>query len=201
MTSMAPLSLLQPAKTSTPQSLRLVVQAAVVDCSHRSAACRIWPRSCEPWLPLGGAGNAAPGRTVSEQLAVEAEEAKAAGDGVWEGDKARASRLGAERRAVAALSEPSLPPLRHRIEDLYHVLVTCTEASTAAARAVFTTGLPERLVHLLSLVVFLRHGVDRLTYSRNLGELSRREALMSCLEQLAREVDWASADGKFVLFH
>ena len=99
--------------------------------------------------------------------------------------------MGAERRAVAALSEPSLPPLRHRIEDLYHVLVTCTEASTAAARAVFTTGLPERLVHLLSLVVFLRHGVDRLTYSRNFGELPHREALLSRLEQLAREVDWA----------
>ena len=81
------------------------------------------------------------------------------------------------------------------------MLVTCTEASTAAARAVFTTGLPERLVHLLSLVVFLRHGVDRLTYSRNFGELPHREALLSRLEQLAREVDWASADGKFVLFH
>ena len=143
---------------------------------------------------------AAPGRTFSEQLAVEADEAKAAGDGVWEGEKARASRLGAERRALAALS-PRCPLCGADIEDPYHVLVACTEANTAAARAAFTTGLPERLVHLLSLLVLPRHVVDRLTYSRNFGELSRREALLSRIEQLAREVDWASADGKFVLFH
>ena len=38
-------------------------------------------------------------------------------------------------------------------------------------------------------------------YTNNFEEITRRESLLQHVEQLAHEVDWASADGKFVLFH
>ena len=145
---------------------------------------------------------AAPGRTFSEQMDAEAAEMEAAGPNVREaeGKKARASRLG-DRRRTEAKSSPPCPLCGEDVEDPYHVLVSCTEPGTVAARADFTRKLPERLAHLLRLCVLPRHVVDRLTYYGDAAEMARRESLVQHVEELARETDWASADGKFALFH
>jgi hypothetical protein len=143
---------------------------------------------------------AAPGRTFSEQLTVETAEANAAGNGVWEGGRARANRLGAERRAEVA-QRRRCALCDTDVEDPYHVLVACTEPNTVAARASFTRSVPERLQRILRLMMLPRHVTDRLTYTRNFEELNRRTTALQHVEQLAQSVDWASADGKYVLFH
>jgi len=142
---------------------------------------------------------AAPGRTFSERMEAETAEAAESGDGAWEGAKARASRLGAERRAEAQRSQ-HCTLCGTDVEDPYHVLVACTEPSTVVARHAFTQGLPQRLCHLLRLLVLPRHVVDRLSYRHLFDELSRREAVLQNVELLAQQTDWTSADGKFVLF-
>ena len=142
---------------------------------------------------------AAPGRTFSESLAVENAEAGASGVDSWEGAKSRASRLGAERRVEAAACPPCTL-CGADAEDPYHVLVACSDPSTVAARAAFTADAPERLGRLMRLCVLPPHVVERLSFRRRFDELGRRESLIEHVEQLARSIDWSSADGKFVLF-
>ena len=133
-------------------------------------------------------------------MQTEASEAHESGDGVWEGTKARAARLGAERRADSKLSPPC-PLCGTDAEDPYHALTTCTDPGTVAARFSFTSSVPQRLGHIIRLYILPRHVLDRLTYTRKFGEIDRREALIQHIEALATGTDWISDDGKFVLFH
>ena len=101
---------------------------------------------------------AAPGRTFFEQMEAEAAEADADGTGVWEGEKARATRLGDERRAEARKCTPCTL-CGTDVEDPYLVLVSCSDPGTVDARAEFIRDLPARLQHLLRLCVLPCHVV------------------------------------------
>ena len=143
---------------------------------------------------------AAPGRTFSEAMDLATVEGLAAGDGVWESKRATSRRLGAERRSEAA----SCPPCSLcgvDVEDPYHVLVSCTDAGTIAAREAFTRSLPDRIAYILRLLLLPPHVVDRLSYVGRNAEITRRERILHHVVDLAKNTNWDSADGKFALFH
>ena len=142
---------------------------------------------------------AAPGRTFAERMIAASAAAAAANGRAPEGTKARAARVGAQRRLEAAQT-PLCTHCGTDVEDPYHVLVVCSDPQTVAARNSFIDGLPERLSRLLRLLVLPRHVVDRLSFEGNVHELERRESLLLRVEQLARNTEWSSADGKFALF-
>ena len=87
------------------------------------------------------------------------------------------------------------------VEDPYHVLVSCTDPGTLAAREAFTQSLPQRIDHILRLLILPRHIVDRLTFLGHNAELLRRERTLRSIVELASNTSWHSADGKFTLFH
>ena len=143
---------------------------------------------------------ALPGRTFSDSMDAAKADAHEFGLDAVEGERARAKRLGLERRAdIAQL--PCCSLCDSDVEDPYHVLVTCSDAATVAARAKFLQSVPDRLAHLVRLLVLPRHVVDRLAFRRNFLEIHRREQLIEKVAELAKITDWLSADGKFVLFH
>ena len=143
---------------------------------------------------------ALPGRTFSDSMDAAKADAHEFGLDAVEGERARSKRLGAERRAEFA-QPPCCCLCDSDVEDPYHVLVTCSDAATVGARAKFLRSVPDRLAHLVRLLVLPRQVLERLAYKRNFLEIKQREQLIEKVAELAKTTDWLSADGKFVLFH
>ena len=78
--------------------------------------------------------------------------------------------------------------------DPYHVLVQCSHPTVVDARA--------RVISQLVQHAFLpRPVLARLQYHGQTGEINKRRDVISNIGTLASCTDWASADGRFTLYH